>query len=88
MKNPRQTLHGLLHTLIGLLLVVPAVVGASGLHTTLPWVAGALAVSAAVSRVLAVPAVRNALPEWLRPVHEQSSGGGTPDVDTRRAGSG
>ncbi|MFF3688028.1 hypothetical protein [Streptomyces sp. NPDC002187] len=82
MKNPKQTLHGLMHTLVGLVLVIPVVVEVSGLHTTLPWVAGALAVSAAVSRVLAAPAVRDALPEWLRPVHEKPSGDGTTDADS------
>ncbi|ATW51047.1 hypothetical protein CGZ69_27460 [Streptomyces peucetius subsp. caesius ATCC 27952] len=76
MKNPKQTLHGVLHTLIGLILVLPVVVEVSGLHTTLPWVAGALAVSAAVSRALAVPTVRNALPAWLRPVTEKPFGEG------------
>ncbi|ALC20359.1 hypothetical protein ACH46N_15010 [Streptomyces pristinaespiralis] len=74
MKNQKQTLHGLLHTLLGLVLVIPVVVDVTGLHTTLPWVAGALTVSAAVSRALAVPAIRDALPEWLRPVHEEPSG--------------
>lgn len=49
--------------------VVQTAVGlcrAAGVPETLPWVAGALAVAAGVTRVMAVPGVQALLPGWLR----------------------
>ncbi|CAM5728683.1 hypothetical protein SFUMM280S_06379 [Streptomyces fumanus] len=46
--------------------LLPSLIDAAGLPRSLPWVAGALAVSGAVTRVMAMPAVQSRLPAWLR----------------------
>ncbi|MFG2940893.1 hypothetical protein [Streptomyces sp. NPDC048282] len=62
----RRTLRTVVQTAVGLCVLLPAVVDAAGIPATLPWAAGALAVAAAVTRVMAVPAVQALLPPWLR----------------------
>ncbi|MFI8322603.1 hypothetical protein [Streptomyces sp. NPDC085529] len=62
----KRTARTVLQTAVALALVLPALVDASGLPATLPWVAGALAVAGALSRAMAVPAVQRLLPSWLR----------------------
>ncbi|MGW2016040.1 hypothetical protein [Streptomyces sp. NPDC001927] len=65
-ENTKRTVRTVLQSAVGIAVVLPAIVDASGLPATLPWVAGALAVAAALTRVMAVPAVQNLLPSWLR----------------------
>ncbi|MFE0384409.1 hypothetical protein ACFW1F_10040 [Streptomyces bungoensis] len=62
----KRTLRTALQTAVGLCVLLPAVVDAAGVPRTLPWAAGALAVAAAVARVMAVPGVQALLPTWLR----------------------
>ncbi|MFE0699109.1 hypothetical protein [Streptomyces sp. NPDC058872] len=62
----KRTARTILQAAIGIAVVLPAIVDASGIPATLPWVAGALAVAGAVTRVMAVPAVQALLPRWLR----------------------
>ncbi|MFG2960015.1 hypothetical protein ACGF5O_40620 [Streptomyces sp. NPDC048291] len=62
----RRTLRTVVQTAVGLCVLLPAVVDAAGIPDTLPWAAGALAVAAAVTRAMAVPAVQALLPSWLR----------------------
>ncbi|MFE5618763.1 hypothetical protein [Streptomyces sp. NPDC056463] len=62
----KRTARTVLQTAVGIAVVLPAVVDAAGLPATLPWVAGALAVAGALTRVMALPAVQNMLPSWLR----------------------
>jgi hypothetical protein len=62
----KRTLRTVLQTAVGLCVLLPTVVDAAGIPDTLPWVAGALAVAAGVTRVMALPAVQNLLPAWLR----------------------
>ncbi|MFF9146972.1 hypothetical protein ACWGBV_25665 [Streptomyces sp. NPDC055051] len=62
----KRTARTVLQTAVALALVLPALVDASGLPATLPWVAGALAVAGALTRAMAVPAVQLLLPSWLR----------------------
>ncbi|MFF5144038.1 hypothetical protein ACFY6U_30650 [Streptomyces sp. NPDC013157] len=62
----KRTLRTVVQTAVGLCVLLPAVVDAAGIPDTLPWVAGALAVAAGVTRVMAVPAVQALLPAWLR----------------------
>ena len=62
----RRTLRTVVQTAVGLCVLLPTVVDAAGIPATLPWAAGALAVAAAVTRVMAVPAVQALLPAWLR----------------------
>ncbi|MFF5299042.1 hypothetical protein ACFY5F_06725 [Streptomyces sp. NPDC013161] len=62
----KRTLRTVLQTAVGLCVLLPAVVDAAGVPDTLPWVAAALAAAAAVTRVMALPAVQALLPSWLR----------------------
>lgn len=58
----RATVRTIVQALIGLAVLVPVLVQALGLEHAAPWIAGVLAVSSAVTRVMALPAVE----EWLR----------------------
>ncbi|ANW22216.1 hypothetical protein [Streptomyces clavuligerus] len=53
-KRPIRTV---LQTAIGLAAMLPGIVEASGIPQTLPWVAGALAIAGAITRVMALPVV-------------------------------
>ncbi|WP_460067411.1 hypothetical protein [Streptomyces sp. YKOK-I1] len=64
--SAKRTLRTVLQTALGIAVVLPAVVGASGIPAALPWVAGALAVAGGFARVMAVPGVQALLPNWLR----------------------
>ncbi|GGT88313.1 hypothetical protein [Streptomyces lateritius] len=70
----RRTARTVLQSAVGIAVVLPAIVDASGIPATLPWVAAALAVAGGLTRVMAVPGVQNLLPAWLR-----SSPGGADD---------
>ncbi|MFI0739355.1 hypothetical protein ACH4PU_14885 [Streptomyces sp. NPDC021100] len=52
-----RTLRTVLQTAVALAVALPAIVDASGIPSTLPWVAGALAVAGGLARVMALPAV-------------------------------
>ncbi|WP_280244928.1 MULTISPECIES: hypothetical protein [Nocardia] len=58
----RATVRTLFAGLIGLAAMLPLIVDATGLPDTTPGLAGALAISAAVTRLLALPGVN----DWLR----------------------
>ncbi|CAL9529747.1 hypothetical protein [Streptomyces sp. enrichment culture] len=75
----KRTLRTVLQTTVALCVLLPSVVAAAGIPATLPWAAGALAAAAAVTRVMAVPAVQNLLPPWLRTSAEPE----TPEGRTR-----
>ncbi|NGO68221.1 hypothetical protein [Streptomyces boncukensis] len=62
----RRTIRTAVAWVLSLAAALPAIVDASGIPASLPWVAGALAVAAAVTRVMALPAVDALLPRWLR----------------------
>ncbi|GAA0430253.1 hypothetical protein [Streptomyces luteireticuli] len=62
----KRTLRTVLQTAVALAVALPAIVEASGIPATLPWVAGALAVAGGLARVMALPGVQNLLPSWLR----------------------
>ncbi|MBD0838772.1 hypothetical protein [Streptomyces sp. TRM68416] len=64
--STKRTLRTILQTALGVAVVLPAVVDASGIPEALPWVAGALAVAGGFARVMAVPGVQTLLPAWLR----------------------
>lgn len=67
----RRTARTVLQSAVGIAVVLPAIADASGLPATLPWVAGALAVAGALTRVMALDGVQRLLPPWLRsePTH-------------------
>ncbi|MFF8607636.1 hypothetical protein ACF06X_17005 [Streptomyces sp. NPDC015346] len=71
----RRTARTVLQSAVGIAVVLPAIVDASGIPATLPWVAAALAVAGGLTRVMAVPGVQNLLPAWLR----SGSPGGADD---------
>ncbi|RSS51361.1 hypothetical protein [Streptomyces sp. WAC01280] len=62
----KRTARTVLQSAVGIAVVLPAVVSASGVPESLPWVAGALAVAGGFARVMALPAVQALLPRWLR----------------------
>ncbi|MFC5720382.1 hypothetical protein ACFP1Z_09430 [Streptomyces gamaensis] len=53
----RRTVRTIVQTAVALAVALPAIVAASGIPASLPWVAGALAVAGGLSRVMALPAV-------------------------------
>lgn len=65
-ESTKRTLRTVLQSVVGLAAALPLIVSASGVPETVPGVALALAVSAALTRIMAIPAVNDLLPEWLR----------------------
>ncbi|WP_431903595.1 hypothetical protein [Nonomuraea sp. bgisy101] len=66
----KRTLRTGLQTAVGFAVALPAIVDASGIPETLPWVAGGLAVAGGFARVMALPNVQALLPGWLRTSEE------------------
>jgi predicted cobalt transporter CbtA len=64
--STKVTVRTVLQTAIGFAVALPAIVSASGVPESLPWVAGALAVAGGFARVMALPSVQGLLPGWLR----------------------
>ncbi|MBT2439022.1 hypothetical protein J7E93_02575 [Streptomyces sp. ISL-36] len=62
----KRTAPTILQTALGIAVVLPAIVSASGIPESLPWVAGALALAGGFARVMAVPGVQRLLPGGLR----------------------
>ncbi|MFJ5828782.1 hypothetical protein [Streptomyces sp. NPDC093089] len=71
----KRTARTVLQSAVGIAVVLPAIVDASGIPATLPWVAGALAVAGGLARVMALDVFQQLLPSWLRP----TQGGGADD---------
>jgi len=65
-ESTKRTARTVLQTALGIAIVLPAIVAASGIPAALPWVAGALAIAGGFARVMAVPGVQALLPAWLR----------------------
>ncbi|GAA0371862.1 hypothetical protein [Streptomyces blastmyceticus] len=65
----RRTIRTVVQTAVALAVLLPAIVDASGIPATLPWVAGALAVAGGLARVMALPGVQALMPAWLRTAH-------------------
>lgn len=57
-RSTKTTIRTVVQTGAGFAVAAPALVAASGLDTAWPWVAGGLAVAAAVTRLMAVPYVQ------------------------------
>ena len=64
--STKRTVRTVLQTVIGLAAALPLIVSASGVPESLPGLGVALAVAAGVTRVMALPAVNDLLPAWLR----------------------
>ncbi len=61
----RATVRTVFAFLVGFLPLLPVIVSSSGIPESTPGIAGALAISAAVTRVLALPAVNDFLHTWV-----------------------
>ncbi|OAR21924.1 hypothetical protein A8W25_28180 [Streptomyces sp. ERV7] len=57
----KRTVRTILQGVVAFAVALPAIVNASGIPDTLPWVAGALAVAGGLARVMALPAVEQIL---------------------------
>ncbi|MFI9203344.1 hypothetical protein [Streptomyces sp. NPDC053048] len=57
----KRTIRTVLQGAVGLAVALPAIVDASDVPASLPWVAGALAVAGGLARVMALPAVETLL---------------------------
>ncbi|MFJ6707037.1 MULTISPECIES: hypothetical protein [unclassified Streptomyces] len=57
----RRTIRTVLQGAVAFALALPAIVDAAGIPESLPWVAGALVVAGALTRVMALPAVESLL---------------------------
>lgn len=57
----KRTIRTVVQVVVPLAVVLPEIVEASGVNDSLPWVAGAIAGSAALTRIMAVPQVQ----KWL-----------------------
>lgn len=64
--STKRTIRTGLQTTVGVAVMLPQIVDASGVPESLPWVAGSLAVAAGLARVMALPGVQALLPSWLR----------------------
>ncbi|GGY29644.1 hypothetical protein GCM10010363_07610 [Streptomyces omiyaensis] len=62
----KRTARTVLQTAAAIAVLLPAIVDASGIPATLPWVAGALAVAGGLTRMMAIPGVQALLPSWIR----------------------
>jgi len=61
--NPanKRTVRTIIQGVVMFAVALPAIVSASGIPESLPWVAGALAVAAGLARIMALPAVEQLL---------------------------
>ncbi|MFC7217078.1 hypothetical protein ACFQLX_02655 [Streptomyces polyrhachis] len=62
----RRTARTLVQTLLGLAAALPLLVDAAGVRDTTAGIGTALAVAGALTRLMALPSVQRATPEWLR----------------------
>jgi hypothetical protein len=65
-EDNKRAVRTAIQTALGVCAALPLIVEASGIPETATGVAGALAVAAGVSRVMALDAVQKLLPKWLR----------------------
>ncbi|MEW2573660.1 hypothetical protein [Streptomyces sp. NPDC047070] len=57
----KRTIRTVIQGAVAFAVALPAIVDASGIPESLPWVAGALVVAGALTRVMALPAVEQLL---------------------------
>lgn len=65
-ESIKRTARTVLQTTVGVAVVLPQIVGASGVPEPLPWVAGSLAVAGGLGRAMALPGAQALLPAWFR----------------------
>jgi ABC-type nitrate/sulfonate/bicarbonate transport system permease component len=59
--STKRTIRTAIQATAGFAAALPAIVAASGIPETLPWVAGGLAVASGTARIMALPAVEQLL---------------------------
>ncbi|WP_406014317.1 hypothetical protein OG520_22100 [Streptomyces sp. NBC_00984] len=59
--STKRSIRTAIQAAVGVAAALPAIVAASGIPESLPWVAGALAIAAGASRVMALPVVEQLL---------------------------
>lgn len=69
-KKNKQVLRTIIQAAVGFAVALPGLIDATGLDQTTPWIAGGLATSAAVTRLMAVPQVQKFL-GWLNTEDDQ-----------------
>jgi len=74
-NSTKRTLRTVVQLVVGIAAATPLVLSASGIPEATPGYAVLIAVSAAVCRVIALPAVEALLPSWLRIEPPSRSGG-------------
>ncbi|MER7485262.1 hypothetical protein ABTY20_04900 [Streptomyces sp. NPDC126497] len=62
----RRAARTVVQTLLAVAALLPVIVDGAGLSRSLPWVATALAVAGATSRIMSLAGVQALLPAWLR----------------------
>lgn len=60
-SSTKRTVRTVLQTAVGISVALPAIVDASGIPDTLPWVGGALAAAGGLARIMALPSVEQLL---------------------------
>ncbi|WP_432041400.1 hypothetical protein [Streptomyces cadmiisoli] len=65
-ESTKRTARTVLQATVGVAVMLPQIVAASGVPESLPWVAGSLAVAGGLARVMALAGVQALLPSWLR----------------------
>ncbi|GAA5056496.1 hypothetical protein [Streptomyces similanensis] len=71
----KRSVRTVLQTAVGTAVALPAIVHASGVPESLPWVAGALAVAGGLARVMALPAVEQLLDRFGLGLVDDPDGG-------------
>lgn len=69
-KKNKQVLRTVIQAAVGFAVALPGLIDATGLDQTTPWIAGGLAASAAITRLMAVPQVQKFL-GWLNTEDDQ-----------------
>ncbi|MFI6860195.1 hypothetical protein ACIBKZ_09815 [Streptomyces sp. NPDC050421] len=73
-KTTKRSIRTAIQAAVGLAVALPAIVAASGIPQSLPWVAGALAVAGGLARMMALPAVEQLLDRLGLGTGEEASG--------------
>lgn len=71
----KRTIRTVLQTAAGLAVAAPGIVEASGIPTSLPWVAGGLAAAGGLARVMALPSVERLLDRFGLGLVDDTTGG-------------
>lgn len=74
-KSTKVVIRTAIQWAAGMAVALPGIVEASGVSESLPWVAGGLAVAAAITRIMALPSVQAGLDHLGLSTEEQQASG-------------